>query len=433
MDSDRKMAVISTGRNKEIHLPPKSFMVDKNAVYAMPVAALIVVLFSFLVTNEFTILLYLLIVFFIFLKGTKVFLPRNLVTIVMIMLLGVGIMAHSYGEEPLITIPTIHLRRGGLSADMFLTSIVGFLVFIVGYFYSFIVKRPLKTLRYVFLYAWALVSMYFMVTYGFFIGNSLMLGNLTVILLPYMYLVFVGKPNSRFIFSLIILSYLMVTLCRTAFVAAVIFFLTYYIYPYLIVNKRRYKLFFPSFMIIIFLLIALYLAAMFFSSDSPLISGFGLLDDISRMFFGGKGLGRGREILWGQLLPYIIDKPLFGYGINQESGFFKSTAAILGYRGLDAHSIYFELLIRGGILLISFYLILFYKIWGSFYSTINSQMSRIAASGFMAFLFIGAALPIGITGGIAMNTLLWFYWGVASGYTWKKNHQIIKYEYSKNV
>ena len=57
-------------------------------------------------------------------------------------------------------------------------------------------------------------------------------------------------------------------------------------------------------------------------------------------------------------------------------------------------------------------------------------MSRIAASGFMAVLFYGASLPIGVTGEITVNTLLWFYWGVASGNTWKINHQIIKYEYS---
>ena len=421
---------MSVSKSKNNQLPSKLFMVDKNVVTAIPVAALFVVFFTVLVTNEFSILLYLLIVFFIFSRATKVLVPRNLVTIEMIMLSGVGIMAFSYGEEPLITITTMPNKIRVLSKDMFLTSIVGFLVFTVGYYYSLIVKRPLKTLRYVFLYTWALVIIYFMVIHGFFIGNSLLLGAITVILLPYMYLVFAEKPELRFIFSLIVLWYLAVILSRTAFAAAFIFFVTYYIYPYLVVNKRRYKLFFLFFMIIIFLLVTLYLAAMFFSSNPSLTSGFGLLDDISRLFFGGKYLGRGREILWGQLLPYIMDKPLFGYGINQHSGFFRSTSAILGYRGLDAHSIYFELLIRGGILLISFYLVLFYKMWGSFYSINSNKMSRIAASGFMAFLFYGASLPIGVTGEITVNTLLWFYWGVASGNTWKINHQIIKYEYS---
>lgn len=119
-----------------------------------------------------------------------------------------------------------------------------------------------------------------------------------------------------------------------------------------------------------------------------------------------------------------MDKPLFGYGINQHSGYFQSTMRLINFRGLDAHSIYLEIMVRGGIFLLSFFIILFYKIWGSFYSVNNNKMSRIAASGFMAFIFIGAALPIGVTGGIVLNTLLWFFWGVASGNTWIKNHHI---------
>jgi O-antigen ligase len=80
--------------------------------------------------------------------------------------------------------------------------------------------------------------------------------------------------------------------------------------------------------------------------------------------------------------------------------------------------------LRGGILLLSFFLILFYRIWGSFYSIRNNKMSRIAASGFLAFIFLGAGIPLGLIDNIVLNTLLWFYWGVASGNTWIKNHQI---------
>jgi O-antigen ligase len=257
-----------------------------------------------------------------------------------------------------------------------------------------------------------LVGIYFIVAHGFFIGNSLMMGNLTIIILPYMYLVFDGKPKLRLIFSSVVLLYLMLILCRTAFVAAAIFFLTYYLYPHLIVNKKRYKLFFLSFIILIFLFISIYL-----------VSGFDFLEAFSKEYFGGKGLGRGREILWSELLHYIIDKPLFGYGINQASDYLQSTAAILGFRNLSSHNIYLETLLRGGILLLSFFIILFYRIWESFYSISNDKMSRIAASGFLAFLFVGAGLPIGVVDNIVLNALLWFYWGIASGNTWIKNHQ----------
>ena len=412
------MMAMSMGNDKDIHSLSKLFMVNKDAVNALPVAALFVVLFPVLVTNSLTISLYLVIAIciaaFFCLGSTKIIVTRDLLKTAMIMLSGVLIMAYSYDKEPVISyLKWSPSPLSSMLTSMLLTSVICFVVFIQGYFYSFTVKNPLSLLGYVFLFQWALVGIYFIVAHGFFIGNSLMMGNITIILIPYMYLALDGKPKLRFIFSSIVLLYLMLILCRTAFVAAVIFFLTYYLYPYLIVKKIRYKLFFLSFIILIFLLIAIYLS-----------SGFDFLDYYSKKLFGGKYLGRGRDILWHELLLYIIDKPLFGYGINQSSDYLQSTAAILGYRNLSSHNIYLEILLRGGIFLLSFFIILFYRIWGSFYSINNNKMSRIAASGFLAFLFVGAGLPIGLTGNIVLNTLLWFYWGVASGNTWIKNHQI---------
>jgi O-antigen ligase len=407
------MMATSMGKDKDMHVPSKLFMVNKDAVNAMPVAALIVVLFPVLVTNFLTISLYLFITIFFFLRSSKILLTRDLLKTAMIMLSGVLIMAYSYDKEPVINyLMWSPPDQSSILTSMLLTSVICFIVFIQGYFYSFTVKSPLSFLGYVFLYQWALLSIYFIVAYGFYIGNSLMMGNITIILIPYMYLVFDGKPKLRFIFSSIVLLYLMLILCRTAFVAAVIFFLTYYLYPYLIVNKIRYKLFFLSFIMLIFLFISIYL-----------LSGFDFLADISDKYFGGKGLGRGRDLIWPELLLYIIDKPLFGYGINQASEYLQSTAAIMGYRDLSSHNIYLETLLRGGILLLSFFIILFYRIWGSFYSINNNKISRIAASGFSAFLFVGAGLPIGLIDNIVLNTPLWFYWGVASGSSWINNHQ----------
>jgi len=408
------MMVMSMAKGKDIHVPSKSFMVSKDVINAVPVAALIVVLFAVLLKNFPTISLYLFITIFFFLRSSKILLTRDLLKTAMMMLSGVLIMAYSYDKAPVIDFPLPPPVDSAVLTNMFLTCVICFVVFIQGYFYSFTVKNPLRFLRYVFLYQWALIGIYFTVSYGFFfIGNSLLLGNMTVILLPYMYLLFDGKPKLRFVFSSLVLLYLLSILCRTAFIAASIFFLTYYLYPYLIVNKIRYKLFFLSFIILLFLSIFLYL-----------IVGVYYLEEFSVKYFGGKTLGQGRNILWPELLVYIIEKPLFGYGINQDSGYLQATSLWLGDRGLDSHNIYFEMLLRGGILLLSFFLILFYRIWGSFYSISNSKMSRIAASGFIAFLFLAAGLPIGVIDNIVLNTLLWFYWGVASGNTWIKNHQI---------
>jgi len=403
---------MSMGKDKDIYFPSNLLMVKKDAVSAIPAAALIVALFPILITNFATISIYLLIIFFFFFDSTKIVVSRHLLKTAMIMLSGVFIMAYSYDKEPIVHLMRQPPDQSSVLTSMLSTSAICFIVFIQGYLYSFTVKRPLSLLGYVFLYEWVLVGIYFIVAYGFVTGNALMLGSITVILLPYMYLVLEGKPRVRFILSSIVLLYLMLILSRTAFVAATIFFLTYFLYPYLIVTKIRYKLFFPFFMMLIFLLMAIYL-----------LSGFDFLDDFSRTYFGGKPIRSGRDLLWPELLPYIMDKPLLGYGVNQDSGYFQASE-ILKFRGLDAHNIYLEMLVRGGFLLFSFFIILFYKIWGSFYSINNNKMSRIAASGLLAFLFLGAGIPIGLRGNIILNTLLWFYWGVASGNTWINNHQL---------
>jgi O-antigen ligase len=396
---------------KYIHRPCRLFAVRKDAIDSIPVAALIVILFPLLVTNILAILLYLPIAFYIFFCGTKIPVTRDLRKTAVVMLTGVLIMAYSYDHEAVMNyMAWLPPDNSSMLTSMYLTFVICCVVFILGYWYSFTVSEPLSILGYAFLYQWVLVGLYFIVVHGFFIGNSLLMGNITIILLPYMYLVFDGKPKLKILFSLIVLSYLMLILCRTAFVAALIFYGSYYLYPYMTVNKVRYKLCYIGLITSIFIFIFIYLSA-----------GFNFIEDASATYFGGKTLGMGRDLIWPELLNYIIEKPLLGYGINQDSGYLQSKEAILGYRALDSHNIYLETLLRGGILLLSLFLFLFYRIWESFYS-MNSKISRIAASGFSAFLFVGAGLPIGIIDNIVLNTLLWFYWGVASGSTWIHNH-----------
>jgi O-antigen ligase len=408
---------LSMGVVKGIRVPSKLFMIKKDAVNAMPVAALIVVLFQVLFSNILTILLYLIITGFIFLRSSKILLTRDFLKTSMIMISAVLIMASSYAEEPIISyMMWSPPAESAMLTSMLLTCVICFVVFILGYFYSFAVKKPLNLLRYVFLYQLVCVALYFIVAHGaFFLGNSLMMGNMTIILLPYMYLVFDENPKLKFAFSLMILLYLNLILCRAAFGAAVIFFLTYYLYPYLIGKKIIYKMYFLSFIVILLLSIYVYAQSGF---------DFSIASQISAEYFGGKGLHPGRDLIWPELISYIIDKPLLGYGINQHSGYFQSTAAVLAYRGLESHNIYLEMLLRGGILLLSFFIILFYRIWGSFYSISNNKMGRIAAGGLLSFLFLGAAIPIGVMDNIVFNALLWFYWGVASGNTWITSHQI---------
>lgn len=410
------MMTASKDKEKDMNVSSKLFMINKDAVYAMPVAALITVFFTLLARNYLTVSAYFFITIFIFFRSSKILLTLDLLKTAMIMLAGVFIMSLSFDIVP--TVDQIYSRQPHSSQleSILLTSMICFVVFIQAYFYSFTVKNALSILRYVFLFQWVLLIIYFRVAHGaFLLSNNLSLGNITIVLLPYIYLAFDGKSVLRFIFSSMVLLYLAIISAKTAFGGAIIFFFTYYCYPYLIVSKIRYKLFFKFFMMLLFFCIAIYI-----------LTTFEFFDDLSKLLFSGATLASGREILWPELLHYIIEKPLFGHGINQSSDYIQSIVygTISIYRNLSSHNIYLEILLRGGILLLSFFLILFYRIWGSFYSICNNKMSRIAASGFLAFLFLGAGIPIGLYDNIVLNTLLWFYWGIASGNTWITNHQI---------
>ena len=175
-------------RDKDIHLPSTLFAFKKDAVNALPVAMLMVVLFPILVAKSITISLYFFIIIFIFVGSTTITVTRELLITAMVMFIGIFIMAYSYDKEPIITVPSFLLPPpdSSLFNSILLTSVICFVVFIQGYFYSFTVKRPLGLLGYAFLYEWALVGIYFIVFYGFSTDNALMLGQITVILIPYM-------------------------------------------------------------------------------------------------------------------------------------------------------------------------------------------------------------------------------------------------------
>ena len=122
------MMAMSVEKNKELQIPSKLFMVKKDTVNAMPVAALIVVLFGVLLANLLTISLYFFIIMFSFFKSRKITLTRDLVITLMIMLLGVFIMAYNYNKQPLISIPMLPSDRSLLAGNMFLNSIIALTV-----------------------------------------------------------------------------------------------------------------------------------------------------------------------------------------------------------------------------------------------------------------------------------------------------------------
>ena len=388
----------------------KLLILPKDAFYAVPLGVLSVILYPILYTNFLSLAIYLWALVFIVIRSKRVLVTKEILMLVGLMGIGLFIMIYPNHNKPLVSFISPPTKQSASINSMLLTSMVCFIVFIIGYCYSFTVKKIFRFLGYVALYHWSMTSLYFIWAYGFFLGNSLFQGMISTVSLPYIFMALEKQAGLKIVYSLILLLYLMSIYSRTAFMACAIFIFTYCIYPYLTVNRIRYHLYFLIFIILLTILMAIYLSG-----------GFDFLNEFSLEFFG-KRIRSGREKIWPELIGYISENFLYGYGINQDSQ--SIISGLRPWRNLSSHNIYLEILLRGGIILLSFFIVLFYRIWGLFYSCSNNEVSRVAASGFLAFLFLGAGAEIGLKGNILLNTMAWFFWGGASGFTWKNNYRL---------
>ena len=59
--------------------------------------------------------------------------------------------------------------------------------------------------------------------------------------------------------------------------------------------------------------------------------------------------------------------------------------------------------------------LIFYLLWKTLYSFNNFIYPRIAAAGFISFIFLAGGVEIGLTQNIIVNSLLWGFWGMAGG------------------
>ena len=87
--------------------------------------------------------------------------------------------------------------------------------------------------------------------------------------------------------------------------------------------------------------------------------------------FGESITSRGifsRFFVWGNVILYIIDYPVFGYGIDTSSSYFypKGYNDSLLRDSISSHSLFLELLFRLGAVGFTLFLAIFYEIWKTF-------------------------------------------------------------------
>ena len=379
-----------------------SVALKKNAVTALPLAAIAVVFYPFFYGSFFTFALFIIPIFYLAINGVgRISVTGNIVRVAIVMMIAIVALFNNYTEQIIFTFLRSE-STGSYTNDFLLTAAVCFTVFFIGYAYGFRGKKPFSVLGYVFLYQFLSVIIYLWLKQGIDNTYNLVHGIILVVLLPYIYLILFDKRNYKLIiFTISIMLYLILIGSRTALGAVLIFTITYYLYPYLIRKKNWYKLYF-----IIFIMISILLQYLYMSGGLNFLGGFML-----EVF--GKNIDSGRIGIWRDLMIYILDKPVLGYGANQSSSYLVSSYNEL--RNLSSHNLYLEILLRGGVLLFVIIFVLFYSIWISFYSFVNNSYSRIAASGMIAFLFLSMGVEVGLSQNIIINSLVWLFWGMAAG------------------
>lgn len=92
-----------------------------------------------------------------------------------------------------------------------------------------------------------------------------------------------------------------------------------------------------------------------------------------------KSFYSGRNEIWKQLLPYIYDKPFFGYGIGIDARELTSQAN-------TSHNQYIQILLESGIIGLTLFLLLLYSIWKLLLQNLTTFESKLSACFFIATL-----------------------------------------------
>ena len=244
-------------------------------------------------------------------------------------------------------------------------------------------------------------------------GSHLGAGDVTISLLPF---VFLGLKNykykERYANIILCVGIFFVALigARTAALALIMFMFVMNLWPYITKNNFRYNLFLLTTMLFILLLYIVYIVFMTHDGEA-LIPG-------SNIGIFQKSTDT-RFIIWVHLLETIQDNILWGVG-SLQSTVQATPVAYLDFsmhrENLSAHSLYFELIYRLGIVGLFLLLGVILAIWTTFWKGRNLWEIKIAASLTIAILFLASSSVVLVFSYMELRWgFVWLFFGIAFG------------------
>ena len=244
-------------------------------------------------------------------------------------------------------------------------------------------------------------------------GAHLGAGVVVISLLPF---VLLGLKNyqhrERYSNIILCVGILFVALigARTATLALLAFMFVMNLWPFIIRSKFRYILFLFTIMLTILLLYVVYILYMNHDGE-PLVAG-------SSIGVFQKSTDT-RFVIWVHLLATIQDNILWGVG-SLKSTVQASPLQYLDFtmnrKNLAAHSLYFEVIYRLGIVGLVLFLGIILALWTGFWKGRNMWEIKIAGSLIVTILFLASSSVVLIFSYMEMRWgFVWLFFGIAFG------------------
>lgn len=226
--------------------------------------------------------------------------------------------------------------------------------------------------------------------HGIFFRNPNTLG-LVLALVTFICLLLYSITNSKryLIYTIPFMWIVILSKSRTSMLALGAAAVTYVLWRLLTKYKRIYYGYFALIITMIIIVTVCY----------PLLNEIGLLEEANQKIieYTGKRLLTGREIIWLESISLIIKKPLIGYGMG-------ATLEELTGGTLTAHNVYLQLLLQGGILLLTPFIMYIGWIWKNMWKVRNNAIVQAGASCLVGILVVGTfelslfdqLIPVGI-------------------------------------
>ena len=271
------------------------------------------------------------------------------------------------------------------------------------------------------IFLWFLISGYIVVFIlrnsmdisGLQVGYNLSPGFVILTFVPFVYLKNSKRKDSLANFANVMLvlciSWLALIGARTAVVALLLFYATLRAWPLITRNRFRYYMTFFGLLALIATLTVFYLR--FEHLDEAVLEDTGL-----KIF--SKRLGT-RTDIWMHLLYYIAQRPFGGYGTDQATSALSPVPFLeFSYHrdNLAAHSTYFDILYRLGIVgLFSFVLIIF-SIWRIFWNGRKLWPVRVSGSFLLALLLFASTTEFLVFSTLPLRSgFAWIILGIGAG------------------